>query len=94
MKLAQLTTSRRFRLWAGGLTTLALFAVAQIWLSYLRLDVSQELQQSRAELEALQSETAQLQLELANLTRPERLRVVARKELGMASPLPMQVIQP
>lgn len=74
------------------LATIAMLAGAQVWLSHLRYEISLETASVRKEQTALVQETHKLGLELASLTRPERLRKVARTELGMAAPRPVQVI--
>ncbi len=71
---------------------LGLLSIAQVWLSYLRYDLSLEAQSLTAEKQTALKEISKLRIEIASLTRPERLRQLARTELGMAPPNPMQVI--
>lgn len=71
---------------------LGLLSAAQVWLSYLRYDLSLETQSLSAEKQTVLRETSKLRLEVASLTRPERLRQLARTKLDMAPPKPMQVI--
>lgn len=71
---------------------LGLLSAAQVWLSYLRYDLSLETQRVSAEKQAVAMESSKLRLEVASLTRPERLRQLARTRLGMAPPSPVQVI--
>ena len=71
---------------------LGLLSTAQVWLSYLRYDLSLEAQSLTAEKQTALKEISKLRIEIASLTRPERLRQLARTELGMAPPNPMQVI--
>lgn len=73
---------------------LGLLSAAQVWLSYLRYDLSLEMQRITAERQGVAMESSKLRLEVASLTRPERLRRLARTRLGMAPPGPMQVIHP
>jgi len=74
--------------------TVALLAGGLIGLSHLRYELSLDYQRAAAEKKALEQESSTLRLEIASLTRPERLRQYARDTLGMASPKPMQVIHP
>ena len=76
------------------LGSVALMATAQVWLSHLRYELSLETSRIQKEQSELNREMHQLNLELASLTRPERLRKIAHVDLGMAPPLPMQVVRP
>lgn len=76
------------------LGSVALLATTQVWLSHLRYELSLETSRIQKEQSELKREMNQLNLELASLTRPERLRKIAQIDLGMAPPLPMQVIRP
>ena len=76
------------------LGSVALLAATQVWLSHVRYELSLETSRIQKEQSELNREIHQLNLELASLTRPERLRKIAQTELGMAPPLPMQVIRP
>jgi cell division protein FtsL len=76
------------------LGSVALMATAQVWLSHLRYELSLETSRIQKEQSELKREMHQLNLELASLTRPERLRKIAHVDLGMAPPLPMQVVRP
>jgi len=80
------------RSWLVLPLVLGLLSAAQIWLSYLRYDLSLETQSLSAEKQAVLREISKLRIEFASLTRPERLRQLARTKLDMASPNPMQVI--
>ena len=71
---------------------LGLLSAAQVWLSYLRYDMSLETQSLAAEKQSELKEISKLRIEIASLTRPERLRQLASTELDMAPPNPMQVI--
>jgi len=70
------------------------FAAGQVWLSHVRYDLSQGMQQLMAEKQDAALETSKLRLEIASLTRPERLRELAQTRLHMAPPRPMQVLRP
>ena len=67
-------------------------AAGQIWMSHLRYELSLESQQVNKEQQETLKQTSSLRLELASLTRPERLRKMAQETLGMAPPKPMQVV--
>jgi len=71
-----------------------ILAGTQVWLSHLRLELAQETQQTQTSLADLKSEMQTLGLEYASLTRPERLRQLAHKQLGMRPPHPTQVLRP
>jgi len=71
---------------------LAVLAGAQIWMSHVRNELSLETQRLVAEQKAVRQESTQLRLEVASLSRPERLREYAIATMGMAPPRPMQVI--
>ena len=73
---------------------LGLLAATKVWLSYLRYDLSIEMQQLAEEKKAISMESTKLRIEIASLTRPERLRQMAVTELGMAPPGPAQVVHP
>lgn len=72
----------------------ALLATAQIWLAHDRYAIAHETTLARHHVADTQAEINRLGLELASLTRPERLRELAKNRLGMAPPLPMQVWRP
>jgi len=78
----------------AAIATAALLATGQIWLSHTRYEASLAANETREAQEDLKHEIHQLELELASLTRPERLRKIAQNELGMAPPRPMQVVRP
>jgi len=73
---------------------LALLAAGQISLAHLRNGLSQEISQARQQRQALQTELNQLRLELASLTRPDRLRQLAGTRLGMGPAAARQIIRP
>ncbi len=80
------------RFWMMMPVCLAVLAGAQIWLSHVRNELSLETQRLAAEQKAVRQESSKLRLEVASLSRPERLREYATETLGMAPPKPMQVI--
>lgn len=71
---------------------LGVLSIAHVWLSHLRYELSLETQALVAEKQTELKEISKLRIELASLTRPERLRNLARTKLDMAPPNPMQVI--
>jgi len=80
------------RFWMLMPLCLAVLAGAQIWLSHVRNELSLETQRLAAEQRSVRQESSKLRLEVASLSRPERLREYATETLGMAPPKPMQVI--
>ena len=82
------------RPWMMVPVVLGLLAATKVWLSYLRYDLSIETQQLAVEKQAVGMESTKLRIEIASLTRPERLRQMAVSELGMAPPNPAQVVHP
>jgi len=73
---------------------IAILATGQVWLSHMRYETSLATSDAQKERDELKREIHTLNLELASLTRPERLRKIAQSELGMAPPRPMQVVRP
>ncbi len=86
--------STRTLFWLAIPLVVGLLAAAQVWLSHVRYELSQDSQRMMAEKQDVALETSKLRLELASLTRPERLRQLAQQRLHMAPPRPMQVIKP
>lgn len=80
--------------WLLPALAIAALAAGQVWLSHLRYETSQTLQKLQEEKKSVASEVSQLGLEVASLTRPERLRRIADDKLGMQPPHPMQVVRP
>jgi len=83
---------RGLKLWMMIPLCLAVLAGAQIWLSHVRNEVSLQTQRLVAAQKVVRQEASKLRLEVASLSRPERLREYAMTRLGMAPPTPMQVI--
>jgi len=71
-----------------------LLAAGQIWMSHLRNELSLETQKLTAEKQDALGQSSSLRLELASMTRPERLRQMAQQKLGMGPPKPAQVVHP
>lgn len=76
------------------LASIAILATGQVWLSHLRYETSLETSRIQRAQGEQNREIHKLNLELASLTRPERLRKIAQSNLGMAPPRPMQVLRP
>jgi len=72
---------------------IALMAAGQISLAHLRNALSQNISLARQERQELQAEVTRLRLELASLTRPERLRLLAAR-LGMRPAASRQIVRP
>jgi len=85
---------KHFRPWLPMAMLLLTMVAAQIWLSHMRYEVAQSTQRAQQEQQLLVDEINKLRLELASMTRPERLRRLAKSELGMRPPRPLQVIRP
>ena len=80
------------RAWLILPVLVALLAGGEVWLSHVRYELSLDMQRIKAEQKAVAVESSRLRLEVANLSRPERLRQYALNTLGMVPPKPMQVI--
>ncbi len=78
--------------WLLPVLLLALLAVGQVWLSHQRYELAKQHQQVVKQLAEDKAEMKRLQLEMASLTRPERLRELAADKLDMHPPGPMQVV--
>ena len=71
----------------------AVLAGAQIWVSNMRNELSLETQRLVKAQDVVRQESTKLRLEVASLSRPERLRKYAITRLGMVPPKPIQVIR-
>lgn len=69
-------------------------AAGEVYLSHVRVNVSQAVAMRKVEKSDVQQEVQNLKLEIASITRPDTLRRLAREKLGMHSPTPMQVFKP
>ncbi|PIQ34438.1 MAG: cell division protein FtsL [Zetaproteobacteria bacterium CG_4_9_14_3_um_filter_49_83] len=72
----------------------AILGGGQVWLAHVRIENNRTIQSVRADIESARQNIQKLRLELSSMTRPENLKSVARKKLGMQAPLPMQVVRP
>lgn len=68
-------------------------ATGEVWLSHARYEVSRQADHDIKQRQTLTATLNKLKLELASITRPDKLRSVAKK-MDMAPPSPMQVIRP
>ncbi|OIO73860.1 MAG: cell division protein FtsL [Zetaproteobacteria bacterium CG1_02_53_45] len=80
------------RPWLLVPVAVGVLAAGQIWMSHLRYELALENQRVNTDRQETLQQSSTLRLELANLTRPERLRKTAQEKLGMAPPKPMQVV--
>jgi len=74
--------------------SISVLAASQVWLSHLRIETSQHASLLQREITKQQDKIQALGLEYASLSRPNRLRQLAHRKLGMQAPRPMQVLQP
>lgn len=74
--------------------SISTLAAAQVWLSHLRIETSQHASVLQKEITKQHEKIQVLGLEYASLSRPNRLRRLAHRELGMQAPRPMQVLRP
>jgi len=80
--------------WLGLLLVPGLLAAAQVGMTHQRLELARQHAAVQQEVRSVHAEISRLTLELATLSRPERLRRLAVSKLGMRPPTPMQVIRP
>ena len=73
----------------GGIV--AVFFLLYIFQHFRCIDLSFELEALRAQQNRATALNSELKLEIANLRDPMRIDVIARKQLGLTQPLPMQV---
>jgi cell division protein FtsL len=70
-----------------------LFVLLFTWQHFQCVRNGYEIEQLKAERATLEEWNHQLRLEQASLADPQRIDALARKELGLVSPDPRQVIQ-
>lgn len=85
---------RLVRPWLLLCLVVVLLATAQVSLAHQRLSVAAEFNNLQRDVRQAGDEINRLNIELAMLTRPERLREVALDELGMRPPTAAQVVNP
>jgi len=69
-----------------------LFGLLFAWQHFQCVRYGYQIEQLKTERVALEEWNRQLRLEQASLADPQRIDTLARKELGLASPRPQQVI--
>ena len=73
----------------GGLVALCTFLYA--WQHFQTIQLRYELESLRGERAQATELNQELKLEIAGLRAPERIDVIARRELGLTAPVPGQV---
>jgi cell division protein FtsL len=73
----------------GGL--LALFALLYAWQHFQTIQLRYQLESLRSERSQAAELNQELKLEVAGLRAPERIDVIARRQLGLTAPIPGQV---
>lgn len=81
-------------LYTSFFLSISILAASQVWLSHLRIETSQHTSILQQKITTQQEKIQVLGLEYASLSRPNRLRQLAHRKLGMQAPRPMQVLQP
>jgi cell division protein FtsL len=76
---------------AGLGAVVAIFFLFYIYQHFRCIDLSFELQSLRGDQAKAAALNSELKLEIANLSDPMRIDMIARKQLGLTQPLPMQV---
>jgi cell division protein FtsL len=87
-------TLRRTGPWLLIGVAVLVLATAQVALAHQRLETAGRYNQLQHDVRQAGDEISRLKIELAMLTRPERLRAVALDQLGMHPPTAAQVINP
>lgn len=82
------------RPWLMLCLALTVLATAQVGLAHQRLGMAGQYNQLQRDVRQAEDEINRLNIELTMLTRPENLRTVALKQLGMRPPTAMQVVNP
>jgi len=82
------------RPWLVLCLAVVLLATAQVAVAHQRLETAGEYNRLQRDVRQAGDEINRLNIELAMLTRPDRLRTVALKELGMRPPTAAQVVIP
>jgi len=74
--------------------SISILAGSQVWLAHLRNEISQQSAFLQQEVTKQKAKIQVLGLEYASLSRPNRLRQLAHRELGMQAPRSIQVLRP
>ncbi|MDQ6987677.1 MAG: cell division protein FtsL [Mariprofundaceae bacterium] len=86
------TSTRRVRPWLLVVLVASVLAIMQVGIAHQRLQVVAQQSVLQRDVRQLEDEISRMNIELATLTRPDRLRRVAANELGMRPPAAMQVV--
>jgi len=76
---------------AGLGAVVAVFFLLYIFQHFRCIDLSFQLEDLKARRSQAQALNSELKLEIANLRDPMRIDVIARRQLGLTEPLPLQV---
>ena len=76
---------------AGLGSVVALFFLFYIFQHFRCIDLSFQLEDLKAQQAKASQLNSELKLEIANLRDPMRIDVIARRQLGLTEPLPMQM---
>ena len=85
---------RPVRPWLLLCLAVAVLATAQVALAHQRLETVGQYNKLQRDVRQAGDEINRLNIELAMLTRPDRLRSIALDELGMRPPTAAQVVNP
>ncbi len=86
------SSPRRVRPWLLVMLLATVLATVQVGMAHQRLQIVAEHSVLQRDVRQLEDEISRMNIELATLTRPDRLRRVAVNELGMRPPAAMQVV--
>jgi len=75
----------------GALMVVAV-ALLLVWVRLQAVDTGYQLSAARHLTHRLEQEQRELEIELATLTSPRRLELLARERLGMGPPTPGQIV--
>ena len=76
---------------AGWGAVIAVFLMFYVYQHFRCIDLSFQLEDLRARQTKMSSLNSELRLEIEGLRDPRRIDVIARRQLGLTEPLPMQV---
>ncbi len=77
---------------ALGAAMVAAVALLLVWVRLQAVDTGYQLSAARHLAHRLEQEQRELELEIATLTSPRRLELLARERLGMGPPVPGQIV--
>ena len=76
---------------AGWGAVMAVFLMFYVYQHFRCIDLSFQLEDMRARQTRMSALNSELRLEIEGLRDPRRIDVIARRQLGLTEPLPMQV---